>query len=83
MRIATDPNDTGYKVWKTIGKARIVHIYCNGLPLHDCVMVDTKRRIALVAARDDAGTLTVNARGNRVRLRQVFGDMRIEIARRQ
>jgi hypothetical protein len=82
MRISTDPGDIGYRLWNALSKQQVALVYCNGEALTDCVMVDTKRRIALVAARDGTGNLAVNARGDRVRLRQVVGDMRIEIVRR-
>ena len=82
MRISSNPSDPGYSMWHSMRKRGLtVDIAVDGRPVKGCVTVDTKRRLVVMHDRDGKGKLQLNARRDAVKLRQLSGDVAVQIRR--
>ena len=78
MRLSTNSNDPGYKAWRAMrryGVAPVVTV--NGVPARECITVDTKRGIAVVADLDDQGKLQLNSKHDAVKHKVLAGRVAI------
>jgi hypothetical protein len=82
MRLSANPSDPGYRAYRALPRCIVPVVYLDGVELSKVVVVDTKRGCVVVEDTRGDGRRILNARGDAVLHRQLFGAVRIEFARR-